>query len=770
MRKINREKKTVFIFGMAAVTVIIIIAAFLLFQSEDREMNRLLDLGQKYLESADYENAILVFDQAIVIDPKCEGAYLGKAQAQYEAGMTEDAIATLEEGIANVDDNARLKEFLQRIMEEIEEKEIAEEEAALAEERTIPLSLNYSQIVRYIDTENPTVQLEILGEEDGREKYIWESSNPECAVVSETGLVTCLDEEGYTNITVTTEDRTESDWCVVWIINPERMINEESETLWTIVENEREDEEQFFILPVPKNDEENIIVGHFSKLVYYSGNVSIPEKLQYNGKAWPITGLYSDAFMYFDKLESIHIPSTVEIIEEYEASPFLACTNLQEIDVESNNAYWKSVDGVLFSADGKKLISYPAAKKDKTYMVPKEVEKVYSGAFSGCGNLEKILVEEGNQFYESIDGSLIEKEGQNLVAYPVGNKLSSYEVPDSVKGIGDYAFYFSNLEEVVCKSVENINSWPFKECNKLKRIVGGIGTKYIDMDKMVVEICGIDEMENLQSLNILLAEEQKFDKFAALKNLKNVTIDVNGLSPDLEDLGALSGIEYLDLGRIDNIKDFSWISKMNRLKTLSISIESGTVDLQILNELVDLESLYIDGAEHFKDLSWLSGMGRMKFLSINANGQPIDLDMLKEMTGLESLYLRGADNIKDYSWMAEMKGLKNVSLTAENSDSLIMACKEAGKLGSIESLKIEGISELDDISWLESMSSLTSLVLKIEDKFSVTDLTPMMDLKNVNRIEISIPKEDKEGLNDDILRQVDELRSKNISTNFYTSV
>lgn len=772
MRKINREKKTVFIFGMAAVIVIIIIAASLLLQSDDRKINRLLDLGQKYLESADYDNAVLVFDQVIAIDPKCEEAYLEKARAQYEAGMTEDAIATLEEGIANVDDNLRLKDFLQQIMAEIKEKEIAEEETVLVKERTIPLSLNYSQIVRYTDTENPTVQLEILGEESGREKYIWESSNPECAVVSETGLVTCLNEEGYSNITVTTEDGTESDWCEVRIINSERMEDsDESETLWTMIDNEREGEEQFFILPVPK-DEEDIVVGQFSKKVYYSGNISIPEKLQYKGKTWPITGIYPNTFRYCDKLESIYIPSAVDVIEEWDEgmSPFFACTSLQKIEVESNNKYWKSVDGVLFSKDGKKLLSYPAAKKDRTYMIPKEVEEVYSGAFVGCGNLEVILVEEGNEFYESIDGSLIEKEGQELVAYPVGNKLSSYEVPDSVKRIGDCAFNFSNLEEVVCKTVEYIDSQPFEECNKLKRIVGGLGTKYIHIQDMAVEICGIDEMEDLQSLDILLAERQKFDTFAALKNLKSVSIDVNGMSPDLGNLGSLPNIEILQLLWADNIKDFSWILKLNRLKTLSISIESGSVDLQILKELADLESLNMNGAEHIKDLSWLSGMRNLKSLRVNINMQPIDMHILKEMTGLESLYIQGADNIKDYSWMAELKGLKNVSLIADHSDSLIMACKEAGKLGNIERLEIDGISELDDISWLESMSSLTSLVLKIEDKFNVTDLTPMMDLKNVNRIEISIPKEDKEGLSDDILRQVDELRSRNVTINFLTSV
>ena len=102
--------------------------------------------------------------------------------------------------------------------------------------------------------------------------------------------------------------------------------------------------------------------------------------------------------------------------------------------------------------------------------------------------------------------------------------------------------------------------------------------------------------------------------------------------------------------------------------------------------------------------------------------------------------------------------------------SLVTACDEAGKLEKVEKLEIRGISELDDISWLSNMNSLTSLVLEIEDKFNITDLTPIMDLKNVNWIAISIPKEDKEGLSDDILRQVDELRSRNVSINFYTSV
>ena len=116
----TKQKKLMAAKGIvAAIFILVMIVCIWVFvvNCGERKINELLNLGNKYLEDMDYESAVLVFDQAISIDPKCEEAYLGKAQAQYALGQYEDAIATLQEGIAKVDDSSRLEEFLQQILE-----------------------------------------------------------------------------------------------------------------------------------------------------------------------------------------------------------------------------------------------------------------------------------------------------------------------------------------------------------------------------------------------------------------------------------------------------------------------------------------------------------------------------------------------------------------------------------------------------------------------------------------------------------------------------
>ena len=147
-------------------------------------------------------------------------------------------------------------------------------------------------------------------------------------------------------------------------------------------------------------------------------------------------------------MESIFIPASIEnpLNDMYRGNPFTLCLELKEITVDEKNPFLKSVDGVLYSNDGKKLISYPAAKDGSTYVIPKEVEEVCGGAFVGCKNLEEIQVESGNMNYESIEGVLVSKGW--LIAYPIGKKVSSYEVPENITVISGNAFYMSELEEV----------------------------------------------------------------------------------------------------------------------------------------------------------------------------------------------------------------------------------------------------------------------------------------------------------------------------------
>ena len=52
-------------------------------------------------------------------------------------------------------------------------------------------------------------------------------------------------------------------------------------------------------------------------------------------------------------------------------------------EVEEGNPYFKSADGVLFSADDKRLISYPSGARAEHYTVPAGTEEICTRAFSG---------------------------------------------------------------------------------------------------------------------------------------------------------------------------------------------------------------------------------------------------------------------------------------------------------------------------------------------------------------------------------------------------
>lgn len=653
----KQKKRRIFIIGIVVALVLVAIPLINL-QSSNRKLNALLDLGEKYLEDLQYESAIAVFDEAIAIEPKCAEAYLGKAKAQYALKLYQDAINTLREGIERVDDPKELEDFLQQILDELSaenkvesESEVNETEVVLEEAHT-PIMLNYKQITRRVDTDDPIIQLEVLGDHNG--KYIWESSDPECATVSDTGLVTCQPVEGYAVITVTTEDgrfrgNAYRDYCEIRISS-----DEQSESVRVVLDDEDENQKQYLVARL--SDAENGQMAEIIQDVYYSGDVSIPEHLTYQNKIIPITNISRYAFYWSYEMKSIFIPAFIESVGENEyycQNPFGFCLNLEEIMVDDENANFQVLDGVLYSKDGKKLIAYPSAKADSTYMIPREVEIIYQDAFSGCSNLEEILVEEGNQYYKSVDGALIDKREKELIAYPAGNKKISYTIPEDVVDIMEGVFYGSNLEEIVCGSIEWIYSSQFMGCDNLKRIKCAQGARVISMsvydDVDNVEIVGLDTMENLEELTFTLSETQDIHEFVALQGLKRLSINIKGRNLDLQVLQELKNLTDLQIYGMDHIKDISWLASMESLEKVNISANENLdedFDFKVFEKLKNIESLEIWGIRTLSDLSWLAGMENLKYLNLNMEMSEIeDLTPLLEADKLErvSIYSSQGD-------------------------------------------------------------------------------------------------------------------------------
>ena len=119
----------------------------------------------------------------------------------------------------------------------------------------------------------------------------------------------------------------------------------------------------------------------------------------YNGK--PLT-IHDRAFMGCTMLEKIILPARLEsinltkyrytesgVLQYSVGNAFEKCTSLVSISVASGCKNYKSVDGVVFSGDGKTLLYCPADKKG-AFTIPTGTIAVAPGAFIGCVELTQV--------------------------------------------------------------------------------------------------------------------------------------------------------------------------------------------------------------------------------------------------------------------------------------------------------------------------------------------------------------------------------------------
>lgn len=98
-------------------------------------------------------------------------------------------------------------------------------------------------------------------------------------------------------------------------------------------------------------------------------------------------------------------------------------------------------------------------------VIPASVTSIGYDAFLMCNSLTDITVDENNKVYKSIDGNLYSKDGKTLIQYATGKDDEEFVIPDGVTGIGYYAFDTDyNLWTVVIPaSVTSIDKWAFVE-------------------------------------------------------------------------------------------------------------------------------------------------------------------------------------------------------------------------------------------------------------------------------------------------------------------
>ena len=290
-------------------------------------------------------------------------------------------------------------------------------------------------------------------------------------------------------------------------------------------------------------------------------NIDIPDS---------VTNITTLAFYRCNGLVSVQVPGSVTAIKN---GTFRECNNLKKVILNEGVA---KIEGSAFvfcsSLEQIKLpqslMSIGSGAFDNcTSLISVELPDnaiISSDTFRGCKNLSKIVLSDTNNNYIVKNGILYNKNMTRILCYPAGIKDTEFFVPDTVKTIGDFAFYGTKaLESInIPDSVTNIGTDAFGECSGLKEVV--IPDSVTSMGEAVFYKCtSLEKVKlsvNITSPNpavfqycsslkeVVLPESMKFISFFMFSYCKEIT---NIVLPDT--LTSVLGSAFQNCDNLKNI-------------------------------------------------------------------------------------------------------------------------------------------------------------------------------------------------------------------------
>lgn len=253
--------------------------------------------------------------------------------------------------------------------------------------------------------------------------------------------------------------------------------------------------------------------GYFEdgdRVVYYSGNIVIPEQVEYNGITYTVTsiegGHEDGGFMppntcsFEDSsISSITIPKTIKAIEDY---TFRNCASLRNVIFEGEissigtGAFRNCSSLTSFVIpEGVESIGWPTFENCsslESITVPSSLRTFPLEAFSNCENLKAIYISSLESWCNidfGFSGSpltiahnlylnnelitdLVIPEGITTIndaIFSGGTCFTSVTIPNTVRSIGDQSFYGCNNVHslTIGNNVECIGADCFRGCNSL---------------------------------------------------------------------------------------------------------------------------------------------------------------------------------------------------------------------------------------------------------------------------------------------------------------
>ncbi|MGC7184554.1 leucine-rich repeat domain-containing protein [Metamycoplasma hominis] len=346
------------------------------------------------------------------------------------------------------------------------------------------------------------------------------------------------------------------------------------------------------------------------------------------------------------KIESITIPSSLKEIG-YLAFDF---SIISHISINSYNKNFKIKDNFFIDKNNKKILAY-LDKKTTKVTIPRSIKEIGKGAFSGCANLEELILNEGlewidalvfdfskishisvnpnNKNFEIKDNFFIDKNNKKILAY-LDKKTTKVTIPSLIKEIGKGAFSgCANLKEVILnEGLEKIGDEAFSNTNiesitipsSVKEIGKGAFSSCKNLEEVSLneglEKIGAEAFRSTKIESITIPDSVKEIggyAFSDCENLKEIILNegLEWIAASAFDFSKISHISINSNNKNFEIKDNFFIDKNN--KKILAYLDKKTTKVTIPSSIKEIDKSTFSGCKNLKEVILNDGLERIDY-------------------------------------------------------------------------------------------------------------------------------------------------------------
>ena len=307
-----------------------------------------------------------------------------------------------------------------------------------------------------------------------------------------------------------------------------------------------------------------------------SGDVVIPETVEYEGQTYAVSRIVYKGFYDCQNITSVDIPSNVAVIESY---AFTGCNNMTAVTLREGLAEIR--DHAFWS--GPKLSSI---------YIPSTVTKMDYAAFAAC-NIRNVHISDVRKYCEITFDT--QSTGHNFnegcTLYVNNEAVTKLVIPVGTQRIGHCAFSFcTNIKEVeIPSTVTYIGTEAFRGCSGLTsiNIPGSVKTIYKSAFEKCTSLTSVTLNEGITNIG-----NGGGDTFLDCTSLVSVTVPSTVTSLSTATFDGCSSLQEATLSC--NIKKLpqSTFHNCSSLTTVSLSstiTEFGTAVFEGCTSLVDIQ-------------------------------------------------------------------------------------------------------------------------------------------------------------------------------------